>query len=139
MKHLAIAGIFAIASSAAIAEPFDYQKQWGGPELNPYHGTENLSFAPVVERAGRSSLTAWMLGANVDGVALNEFEGRIVKSGPTRISLYEFVRDSPEGIAYRDYHERFPADTDWDAVAREYRERQDRGIAAAPQLRDGES
>lgn len=139
MKHLVVAGIFAIASTVTLAEPFAFQKQIGSPEYDFYEDTRHMDFAPVTGRVGTSSLTAWMLGANVDGIAPNDFSGQIVKSGPTRISLYEFVRDSPEGIAYRDYHERFPANTDWDAIAREYREQRDRGIAATPQLRDGDS
>lgn len=139
MKHLIVAGIFAIASTASVAEPFAFQKQIGGPEYDFYEDTRHMHFAPVTERAGTSSLTAWMVGANVDGIAPNDFKGQIVKSGPTRISLYEFVRGSPEGIAYRDYHARFPADTDWDAVAREYREQHQPGIAAATQPRYGES
>ena len=61
------------------------------------------------------------LAANVDGIAPNDFHGTIELSGPSRISLWEVQRDSREGIAYRQYHEAYPADTDWDRVAREWR------------------
>jgi hypothetical protein len=74
-----------------------------------------------------------MLAANVDGIAPNRFAGTVVPSGLTRISLYEIQRGSPEGIAYRDYHERYPADTDWDRLAREFRDRHPvGGLASQP-------
>jgi hypothetical protein len=139
MKHLIVAGMFAVASSAAVAEPFEFQKRIGSTEYDFYADTEHMTFAPVVKSGRPSSLGAWMVGANVDGIAPNDFKGTIVKSGPSRISLYEFVRDSPEGIAYRDYHERYPVGTDWDAVARAYREGRHEGLAAGVQPRDGDS
>jgi hypothetical protein len=81
-----------------------------------------------------------MQEANVDGIAANDFRGRIVESGPSRISLYEIQRDSPEGIAYSDYHERFPVDTDWEAVAREFHQGQsNRGLASGAGSVEGES
>lgn len=108
MKHLIIAGIFAVSTGAAVAEPFEFQKQWGGPENDLYESTEGMSFAPVAKSGETPSLTVWMQEANVDGIALNDFRGEIIESGPSRISLYEIQRGSPEGIAYSDYHERYP-------------------------------
>ena len=99
MKHLIIAGIFAFASSASFAEPFEFQKRFGGPEYDPYESTKGMSFAPVAKSGKASSLTTWMLAADVEGVAPNDYRGTIIKSGPSRISLYEFQRDSREGIA----------------------------------------
>lgn len=139
MKQLCIAGILAIATTTVVAQPFEFQKRIGGPEYNFYEDTEGMTFAPVVPNGKRSSLMTWMYEANVDGIALNRFEGTNVMTGPTRISLYEFMRDTPEGAANRDYYERFPADTDWDAVAREYREQQNRGIAADAKRHGGDS
>ena len=140
MKHLIIAGVFAISTSAAFAQPFEFQKRFGGPEYDLYESTEGMTFAPV-EKTGRvSSLTVLMQDANVDGVALNDYRGRIVESGPSRISLYEIQRGSPEGIAYRDYHERYAADTDWDAVARDFRRsRLNEGLASGAKLHKGDS
>lgn len=140
MKHLIIAGIFAVSTSAAIAEPFEFQKRFGGPEYDFYESTEGMTFAPVVKSGKVSSLTAWMLEADVEGVALNDFRGTIIESGPSRISLYEIQRDSPEGIAYSDYYERYAEDTDWDAVAREFREsRLNQGLASGSELKEGDS
>lgn len=141
MKQLIIAGIFAASSAAAVAEPFEFQKQFGGPENNMYEeGTEGMSFAPVVESGIVPSLTVWMQDANVDGIALNDYRGSIIETGPSRISLYEIQRDSPEGIAYSDYHERYAADTDWDAVARDFRQaNRDQGLASGSQLKEGDS
>jgi len=141
MKNLIIAGVFAASSVAAVAEPFDFQKQFGGPENNIYwEGTEGMTFAPVVESGKVPSLTAWMQNANVDGIALNDFEGTIIESGPSRISLYEIQRDSPEGIAYSDYHERYPDDTDWARVARDFRQgRLNDGLASGADLTEGDS
>jgi hypothetical protein len=139
MKHLFIAGMFAVTTSAAIAQPFEFQERVGSTEYNFYEDTRNMTFAPVVRSGKPSSLTAWMQGANVDGIALNRFEGTIIESGPSRISLYEFVRDSPEGIAYRGYHERYPVDTDWKAVARDYRKGMNDGLASGAKPRAGDS
>jgi hypothetical protein len=72
-----------------------------------------MAFAPVVGGGVEPSYFRLMLQANVDHIAGNAFEGDIVRSGPTRISLYEVFRDSPEGTAYRSYHERYAADHDW--------------------------
>lgn len=138
MKNLIIAGAFAVSSAAAVAEPFEFQKQFGGPENNIHEeGTEGMTFAPVVESGNVPSLTAWMQSANVDGIAPNDFEGRIIESGPSRISLYEMQRDSPEGIAYSGYHERYPADTDWDQVARDFRKHE--GLASGTGMDEGDS
>ena len=99
-----------------------------------------MTFAPVVKSGKVSSLSRIMLESNVDGVALNDFKGEIVESGPSRISLYEVQRGSPEATAYRDYYERYPADTDWGAVAREFREsRMNKGLASEVELREGKS
>lgn len=140
MKHLIIAGLVAFASSAVLAEPFEFQKRIGGPEYDFSDGTEHMSFAPVMASGSTPSLTVWMEEANVDGIALNDFRGRIIESGPSRISLYEIQRYSPEGIAYSDYHERYAADTDWDAVAHEFRQdRINRGLASDAGALEGES
>ena len=140
MKNLIIAGLVAFASSAALAQPFEFQKRIGGPEYDFSDGTGHMSFAPVVASGSTPSLTAWMQEANVDGIAANDFRGRSIESGPSRISLYEIQRDSPEGVAYSDYHERYAVDTDWDAVAREFREeRSSRGLASGAGSVQGES
>ena len=140
MKNLIIAGLVAFASNAALAEPFEFQKRIGGPEYDFSDGTEHMSFAPVVASGSTPSLTGWMQEANVDGIAANDFRGRVIESGPSRISLYEIQRDSPEGIAYSDYHERYAVDTDWDAVAREFRQdRINRGMASGAGSVQGES
>lgn len=140
MKPLIIAGIFAISTSAAMAQPFEFQKRFGGPEYDFYESTQGMSFAPVTHRGKAASLTTWMLEADVDGIALNDFRGTIIESGPSRISLYEIQRDSPEGVAYSDYYERYPADTDWDAVAREYRrDRANRDLASGTDPKQGDS
>jgi hypothetical protein len=140
MKHLTLAGLLAVSVGTAGAEPFDFQRQIGSTEYNPTEDTEQLTFAPVTESDHVSSLTAWMLDADVDGIAPNEFTGSIVKSGPSRISLYEIQRGSPEGIANRDYHERYAADTDWDAVAGEFHARHvNRGLASGTESKAGNS
>jgi hypothetical protein len=125
MKHLIIASMLTLSAAAAVAQPFEFQLRTGGPEHNFYEGTEGMHFAPVVPTGGMTGYQAWIEGANVDGIALNNFRGEIIESGPSRISLYEVHRDSPEGVAYRDYHDRYPADTDWDAVRRDYRMQQE--------------
>lgn len=140
MKHLIIAGVLAVSASAVSAQPFEFQRQIGSTEYNLTEDTENMRFAAVSRSHRVSSLTEWMLSANVDGVALNDYRGTVEKSGPSQISLYEIQRDSPEGIAYRDYHERYAPDTDWDAIAREYRtQRTVEGLASGAALDKGNS
>ncbi|MCB1924090.1 MAG: hypothetical protein KDJ27_10160 [Gammaproteobacteria bacterium] len=131
MKQLFIAGVLAIATSAAAAQPFEFQRQFGSTEYVYDADTAHLTFAPVVPSGKAPSLTALMLASNVDGIAPHRFEGSIVKTGPTRISLYEVQRGSPEATAYQDYYAQYPADTDWAAVARAYREQSRNGALAA--------
>ena len=72
-----------------------------------------------VRRAGL--LVRQIAGLQGEG-RVRDLHTGIVKSGPIRISLYEVQRDSSEASANRGYYDRFPADTDWAAVAREYHE-----------------
>ena len=141
MKRSIIAALLTIAAgSAAANNPFDFQLQFGAEEY--VHGADaaHITFAPVERSDFSPSGFAWTLDANVDGIAMNDFEGTIVKSGPSRISLYEVHRDSPEGIAYSDYHERYPTNTDWDRIAREYRESQmDKGLVSDIRSEGGHS
>ena len=116
MKTLIIAGLMA-ATTVVSAQPFEFQKRFGSTEYDHFADTRQMQFADVTPSGRVSSLERVMLAANVDSIAPNRFEGEIVTSGPTRISLYEVQRDSPEGIAYRDYHERYPIGTDWQAIA----------------------
>lgn len=139
MKHLIIAGLMA-TSTIVLAQPFEFETRIGSTEYDPFADTAHLVFDVVDGGTQVSSLERWMIDANVDGVAPNDFQGEIVKSGPSRISLYEIFRDSPEGTAYRDYHERYPVSTDWDSIARDYRDgRVEGGIAAKSPMRDGDS
>lgn len=140
MKTALIAGLVAIASSTALAQPFDFQRQIGSEEYVLGDDAAHITFAPVARSNTVSSLSAVIFGANVDGIADNEFRGTIIESGPSRISLYEVMRDSPEGIAYAGYHARYAAGTDWDRVAREWRTAQTGGeMAADAAMHDGDS
>ncbi|WP_078117990.1 hypothetical protein [Thiosocius teredinicola] len=124
MKTLITAGLFALATTTAFAQPFAYQQQIGSTEYVPFADTEHLTFAPVEKSDFTPSLNRLIVEANVDGAAPNDFRGTIIKSGPSRISLYEIQRGSPEATANSGYYAQFPADTDWDRVARDYREQQ---------------
>lgn len=121
MKHLFISGLFAISTGAAVAQPFDFQRQFGSTEYVAGADTEHLVFAPVDDSGMTPSLIALMQGSNVDGITPNRFEGPIIETGPTRISLYEVQRGSPEATANRGYYDRYPVGTDWAAVARAHR------------------
>ena len=130
MKKLLVATVLAGAAGTATAAPFDFQRQVGSSEYVPGYDTAGLHFPQIGGSVATASLNRWMLSANVDGVAGNEFRGSIDRSGPTRISLYEFMRESPEATANSGYYARFPADTDWSRVAEAYREG-DRGLGLA--------
>ena len=120
-----------------MAQPFEFQERIGSQEYDPLSDTRGINFAPVAKTGNVSSYEALIQSANVDSIAPHEFKGEIVKSGPTRISLYEVLRDSSEGIGYRGYHERYPENTDWDAVASDYRQQQ--GLATASSVDDDNS
>lgn len=122
MKKLLVASLLAGASAVATATPFDFQRQVGSTEYVAGYDTAGMQFVHPGRDSQATSLDRWMLAANVDGIAGNRFAGGIEKSGPTRISLYEFMRGSPEAGANRDYYARFPGDTDWSRIAVEYRE-----------------
>ena len=140
MKTLIIAGIFAASSTAAIAGSSDFLSHIGGPEYNFNYGSEGMTFAQVEKTQAIPSVTRLVIESNVDGIALNDFQGDIVTTGPSRISLYEVMRGSPEGLSYADYHARFPVDTDWDQVARDYQAGKLEGsIAAEIEARDSDS
>lgn len=139
-RSILAAVLAAMAGTASANQPFDFQKQFGSEEYVHGANASHIRFAPIANSDVVPSLNALMLWANVDGIAPNEFHGTIVKSGPSRISLWEAYRDSPEGIAYRAYHERYPADTDWGRVAREYQaEPMGEGLASGLDDRGGRS
>lgn len=130
MKKLLVATLLAGATGLAAAAPFDFQRRVGSTEYVPGYDAAGMNFIHDGRTAGTSSLTRWMLSANVDGIAGNTFVGTVEESGPIRISLYEVMRGTPEATGNRHYYARFPADTDWSRVAREYREgRQGTGLA----------
>lgn len=137
MKKLIIAGILAVSTTAAVAQPFEFQERIGSQEYDLYSDTRGMSFAPVAKTGRGSSYEALIQSASVDSIAFHDFKGEIIESGPTRISLYEVLRGSSEGIAYQDYHERYPENTDWDAVASDYRQQQE--LATASSVNDDKS
>jgi hypothetical protein len=130
MQRTLIAAILTATAATAGAQSFQFQQQFGSEEYVHGYDAAGMTFAPVENSHRTASLTTWMIDANVDGIAPNAHDGIIIETGPSQISLYEFVRDSPEGIAYTDYHNRYPSGTDWDRVAREFRDRGNDAIAA---------
>lgn len=118
MNNIALATAIILSSSVALAEPHDYQLQIGSSELDssiwdgPGHAPQ-----PQAGPDFTPSLIALYEEADVDGIAPFAFVGTIEKSGPSRISLYEVQRGSPEATGYQDYYDRFPADTNWAEVA----------------------
>lgn len=122
MKNIAIVTVIALSTSVAFAEPHGYQLQVGSSELDPsiWEGPGQVS----KRKTGtdfKPSLTAFYETVDVEGSTDFEYVGTVEKSGPSRISLYEAHRGSPEGTAYQDYYDRFPADTDWHAVAENWK------------------
>jgi hypothetical protein len=130
MKLTLIAALLATTATTAGALTFDHQAAFPSNEYIAGYDARNLSFAPVTSDGRPSSLEALYLAANVDGIAPNDFHGMIIETGPTEISLYEVYRDSPEGVAYTSYHERFPVGTDWAQQQRDFREHQMERVAA---------
>ena len=118
MKHFDLVSAITLFCGAVLAAPHDYQLQIGSAELDPsiWEGPATTWQAVEPSRSADSRSVLYE-SANVDGDQPFVFVGRIIPSGPTRISLYEVYRGSPEGTAYRDYFERFPADTDRAAIA----------------------
>ena len=118
MKNIAIATAIILSSSVALAEPHGYQLQVGSSELDPSIW-DGPGHAPEPQSGPdfKPSLVSVYEEFNLDGSAPFSRESEVKKSGPSRISLYEAQRGSPEAMAYQDYYDRFPADTDWAAVA----------------------
>jgi hypothetical protein len=108
MKRTLIAALLAATGTAFANSPFDFQRQIGSEEYVHGYDAGHIDFAPVTETGLVSSLERVMREANVDGIAPNDFDGEIVKTGPTRISLFEAYADSSEYAAYSNYHERLP-------------------------------
>ena len=132
MKKTLIAALLVTSTSAFANNPFEFQQRFGSEEYVHGYDAAGIEFAPVVGSDFTPSLNRLVVEANVDGIADNAFEGEIVKSGPSRISLYEIHRDSPEGIAYSDYHERYAADHDWSQSGNQ-------ALASDETVRDGDS
>lgn len=140
MKSTLSTLVLVLAAGTAAAQPFDFQRQFGSTEYVYDADTRHMTFAPVQPSGIVPSLHAVMLAADVDGIAPYHHVGDIVPSGPTRISLYEVQRGSPEAAAYADYYARYPADTDWDRLAREFRAGStDGGIASEAGTSDDRS
>lgn len=123
MQRIVISAFLALSAGLAAAAPQDFELQIGTSELDPsiWEGPEfqvrNFQPSHFVP-----SVIALYEEAKIDGAGLNEFEGSITPSGPTRISLYEVYRGSPEGIAYADYHQQYRIDANWEAIAQDYRD-----------------
>lgn len=139
MKNTLVAAILAATAGTVSAQSFDFQESFAAEENTPGYDAAHLTFAAVEKSRHSTSLTTWMLDADVDGIAPNRHDGMILETGPTEISLYEFVRDSPEGIAYADYHNSYPPGTNWQQVAREYRQRGNEAIVSGSALSGGDS
>lgn len=122
MKRIIASTALILAGSIAHAAPLGYQAQIGTSELDPsiWEGPGDVVKAKP-SRDFEPSLVVIYKHANVDGNAAFQRKDAVEVSGPSRISLYEVYRDSPEGTAYRAYHERFPVGTDWSKVAREWK------------------
>jgi hypothetical protein len=124
MKKALLAGLIAMTTGASYAAPHGFQQQIGASELDPsiWDGPV-ISFTPVTRSDLTPSVDVLYASHNIDGAGDLDFTGSIAPSGPTRISLYEIYRGTSEGVAHQGYYERFPADADWEAIARDYRER----------------
>ena len=122
MKHLTIATAIALSSSLAVAAPHGFQAQIGSSELDPsiWEGPE-LPVRSFEPSSTKPSLVALYESVDVDGSLPFHHVGTIEPSGPSRISLYEVYRGTSEGTAYQDYYARFPAETDWHAVAENWK------------------
>jgi hypothetical protein len=125
MKKQAMISVIALTCGTAFAAPHGYQLQVGSSELDP-HIWEGpaLEQRTVKSASFVDSRTALYEQADVDGDGPFHRTREVVPSGPSRISLYEVQRGSSEGIANQGYFDRFPADTDWDAIAAKYKSRE---------------
>lgn len=131
MKYAHIFAAVMLASGLANAAPHDYQRQVGSSELDPSIW-EGPGQPPAARPAMpfKSSIEFVYEWVDADGRKPLPFVGNIVPSGPMRISLYEAFRDSPEGTAYADYFERYPADVDWDLVQQQWQADRQKALSA---------
>ena len=122
MKNIILATAIALAAGIVCAKPFEFEKTWRSPDLDPSLDNPTLEFPPV-ERPGPAVTSVdHIYCGNPDGMGdEHHWIGVFIPSAPFAISLYEIYRDNPDGGGYDSYYERYPADTDWDRLAREHR------------------
>jgi hypothetical protein len=139
MKKTLFAALVAMTTSASYAAPHAFQLQIGASELDPgiWQGPV-LYFAPVTPGAFTPSVEVLYATHNVDGAGHSDFSGSVEPRGPGRISLYEVYRETSEGVAYQGYYQRFPADTDWEALARDQRQRNEADALVEASLAESE-
>jgi hypothetical protein len=93
MKHLTIAALVALSTSAAFAAPFSYQQQVGSvldPSIQEGPALTAQLFA--VSNLNPSEFKLFE-GVDIDGSALFAYEGQVVPSVSSGPSSYEQIMD----------------------------------------------
>ena len=121
MKKIILATLMGLSAGIATAAPFDFEKAWGSPDLDPTLDDPTFEFAPVTRPGPAVTSLDHIYRGNPDGgVHERHWEGVFIPSAPFAISLFEIYRGNPDGSGHAGYYERYPLDTDWDALAREH-------------------
>lgn len=94
MKHLTIAALIALSSSAAFAAPFSYEQQVGSSELDPsIQDAPALTAQPFTVSNLTPSVFTLDGGVDIDGGAEFVYLGQIVPSVFSGPSSYEQIMD----------------------------------------------
>ena len=94
MKHLTIAALIALSTSAAFAAPFSYQQQVGSSELDPsIQDGPALTAQPFTVSNVTPSEYRLFEGVDIDGSALFAYAGQVVPSASSGPSSYEQIME----------------------------------------------
>lgn len=122
MKKVILATAVSFASVMVSAEPFEFEKALGSPDLDPSLGNPGVEFPQIARPGPEVTSLDHIYRGNPDGTREERhWEGDFVPSAPFAISLYEIYRGNPDGSGYQGYYERYPANTDWERLGREHR------------------
>lgn len=92
MKHITIAALIVLSTSAASAAPFGFQQQVGSSELDPsiWEGPA-LNVQAFAASDFNPSIFALYESIDIDGSAEFAYKGRMTPAGPSVTSNYEQI------------------------------------------------
>lgn len=120
MKKLLPVLVVSVTTGISTAEPFEFERAWGSPDLDPSLDNPTMVSLSVERQGPEITSLARVYEGNPDAMGdENHWVANFVPSPPFAISLYEIYRGNPDGGGYETYHERVPDYPDRDRTVRE--------------------